>query len=139
MRDAGRLLVWAGIWDVRIIRPFHGRGNLNAESYLNMFEEVIFPSVLNGDGDSPVDFQQDDAPSHYGSHARHMVGSAASGCLDWLTWSRRSGLPDLRRLDFFLCGHSRATVYQEKIRDQSSAERYWRRSYRHNCSYADAC
>lgn len=56
MQGAGKLMVWARIWGDRITGPIFVDGNLNAEKYLNMLQEEIFPSLLNEDGNFPVYF-----------------------------------------------------------------------------------
>ena len=66
MQGAGKLMVWARIWGDRSIGSFYISGNLNAEMNLNMLQETIMPSLLNEDGDFPVNFQHDGAPPHYG-------------------------------------------------------------------------
>lgn len=47
MRDAGKVMVWIGIYGHRIIGSFFVDGNLNADKSLNMLqEEIFFPSLL---------------------------------------------------------------------------------------------
>ena len=73
MQGAGKLMVWAGIWGDRIIGPLFVSENLNAEKYLNMLQEEIFPSLLNEEDDYPVYFQQNEAPPHYGIQVRRFL------------------------------------------------------------------
>ena len=60
--------------------------NLNADKYLIMLQEDIFPSLLYEDGNFQICFQQDGAPSHFGIRIR-QCRSAVSRCVDWSAWS----------------------------------------------------
>lgn len=119
MHGADKVMVWAGIWGDRIIGPFFVDGNLNADKYLHMLQEEIFPSLLNKDGNFPVYFQQDGTPSHFGIHVRQWLDQqfpdAWIGRRGPVEWPPRS--PDLTPLDFYLWGHLKAMVYQEKIQN----------------------
>ena len=111
-------MVWAEIWGNRIIAPIVIGRTLNAEMYLNMLQEQILPSMLN-EGDYPVYFQHDGAPPHYGLQVRRYLDyqfpEAWIGRRGPVEWPPR--FPDLSPLDFYLWGHLKAMVYQEKIRD----------------------
>ena len=73
MQGAGKVMVWAGIWGDKIIGPIFIDGNLNANKYLNMLQEEIFPSLLSANGNLPAYFQQDGAPPHYGIQVRQYL------------------------------------------------------------------
>ena len=51
------MMVWAGIWGEKIIGPIFINGNLNANKYLNMFQEEISSSLLSKNGNFPAYFQ----------------------------------------------------------------------------------
>ena len=68
-----KLMVWAGIWGNRIIGLLFVSENLNIERYLNMLQKENPSSLLNEEGDYPVYFQQDGAPTHYGIQVRRFL------------------------------------------------------------------
>lgn len=50
-------MVWCGIWNTRLIGPFFIHGNLNGYLYLDMLQELAFPSHLNPEPKYPAMFQ----------------------------------------------------------------------------------
>lgn len=46
--------------------PIFASENLNTETYIDMLQEEILPSLLNEEDNYRVCFQQDGAPPHYG-------------------------------------------------------------------------
>ena len=67
------MMIWAGIWGDKIIGPIFINGNLNANKYLNMLQEEIFPYLLSEIGNFPAYFQRDCALPHYGIQKRQYL------------------------------------------------------------------
>ena len=119
MQGAGKVMVWAGIRGDKIIGPIFINGNLNANKYLNILQEEIFPSLLSENGNFPAYFQQDGAPLRYGIQVRQYLNQILSDA-----WIGRRGpvegsprSPGLTPLDFYFLGHLKAMVYKENVRD----------------------
>jgi hypothetical protein len=78
-----------------------------------MLQDTIMPSLLNGDGEFPAYFQQEEAPLHYDICVHRWLGQQFMG--SWIgrrgpvEWPSRS--PDLSPLDFYLWGHLTAMLY----------------------------
>ena len=72
-------------------------GNLNADKYFTVLQEEISPFLLYEDGNFPIYFQQDGAPSHLGIHVRLWLDQLFAGA-----WPPRS--LDLSPLDFYPWG-----------------------------------
>jgi hypothetical protein len=51
MQGAGKVMVWCGIWDNKIVRPVFFDTNLIAEMYLNMLQNTVMLSLLNKEGE----------------------------------------------------------------------------------------
>lgn len=62
MQGASKLIVWCDVWAHRIVSPFFIDDNLNAERYLHMLQDLVFPSPMNEDEQFPRYFQQDGGP-----------------------------------------------------------------------------
>jgi hypothetical protein len=113
----GKVMVWCGIWDTRIVGPVFIDGTLNGERYLSMLRDDVLPTLLNPQGDFPTFFQQDGAPPHYATEVRQFLDEQFPG--HWIgrrgpvEWPPRS--PDLTPLDFYLWGHLKSIVYEVKI------------------------
>lgn len=116
--------VWAGIVGNRILGPFFFNDNLSGEMYLEFLQFELVPAlaVLFPNGNDPdvpnenIWFQQDGAPPHYARNVRRYLDEVFPG--RWLgrrgpiEWPARS--PDLTPLDFFLWGHLKSRVYQNR-------------------------
>jgi hypothetical protein len=117
VQGGGKVMVWCGIWDTKIIGPIFIDRNLNSETYRSKLEESVMPLILNEVDEFPNFFQQNGAPPHYGTRVRDLLDQQFP--LKWIgrrgpvEWPPRS--PDLTPLDFYLWGHFKALVYQEKI------------------------
>ena len=121
MQGASKVMVWCGILDTRIIGPIFIEGNLTSEKYLKMLQEDVVPALMMPDADYPRYFQQDGAPPHYGKIVRNWLDVQFAN--KWIghrgpvEWPPRS--PDLSSLDFYLWGHVKSLVYNEKVRDEA--------------------
>ena len=114
-------MVWAGIWEEEIIGPyFFNNGNVTGDTYLEVLQTFLFDYLEN----VPVHrrqnffFQQDGAPPHFAVSVRNYLNQTFPG--RWIgrrgpvEWPPRS--PDLSPLDFFLWGHLKSVVYQNRPR-----------------------
>ena len=109
--------VWAGIVGGNIIGPFFFNGHLNGQIYLQFLQNEL-PRLL---ADLPVNirnrmwFQQDGAPAHFSrnvtDHLNENFGEEWIGRNGPVIWPPRS--PDLTKLDFFLWGFTKDTVYKD--------------------------
>jgi hypothetical protein len=77
MRDIGNKTVGPVLFDT----------NLYAETYLNMLQDTIMPSLLKEQEKSAADFLKDGTTYLWYLRAT-MVDSIVSGFLDWYPWSR---------------------------------------------------
>lgn len=86
--------------------------------YLQMLQQNIIPAIRNAMDLNDVWFMQDGAPAHYARKVReylneifpnHWIGRAGP-----LPWPARS--PDLTPLDYFLWGHLKSVVYNNRPR-----------------------
>lgn len=116
--------VWCGIIGGHIIGPYFIHGNLNSARYLTLLQESIVPDVSrlfpnNNDPNLPAEeiwFQQDGAPPHFGIEVREYLNQTFPG--RWIgrrgtiEWPARS--PDMTPLDFFLWGHVKNLIYQNR-------------------------
>ncbi|CAF4146178.1 unnamed protein product [Rotaria sp. Silwood2] len=59
------ITVWAGIWVGGIIGPFFFHGNVTADSYLEMLQKDIVPSISSQMDLEDVVYMHDGAPAHY--------------------------------------------------------------------------
>lgn len=129
----GKVNVWVGMIGHRLLGPYFFEENLNAARYLDFlrFElvpalAVIFPN--NEDPDMPhpsIWFQQDGAPPHFGVQVRQflddMFPNRWIGRRGPFEWPPRS--PDLTPLDFFLWGHLKSRVYNNRPNNLDDLQR----------------
>uniref|UniRef100_A0AC34GUD2 Transposase n=1 Tax=Panagrolaimus sp. ES5 TaxID=591445 RepID=A0AC34GUD2_9BILA len=103
-----KVVVWAAMSAVGIVGPYFFPGNVNAQTYCQMLEEVFIPQMQNRPDFDTMLFQQDGAPPHYALQTRALldevfperwIGRASPN----LNWPPRS--PDLTVLDFFFWGY----------------------------------
>ena len=73
------IMVCYGRWGTRVIGPVFIDQNLNAQGYVDMLQDVVFPLVLNADGSFPSYFKQDGAPPHYGAVVRQWLDDLFPG------------------------------------------------------------
>lgn len=106
------VMVWCAVTSTKIIGPYFFDGSVNADSYLMMLKEFLWPQVKY----KRMYFQQDGAPAHYASSVRSWLNEKFPnrwiGRRGPIEWPARS--PDLSPCDFFLWGYLKDKVYQEK-------------------------
>lgn len=109
-----QVMVWAGIYNDKVIGPYFFPATVNQHTYLEMLGDYLIPQ-LHGFGINPQEiwFQQDGAPPHWAKTVRHWLDENMP---NWIgrggvkQWAPRS--PDLTPLDFFLWGYVKHLVYQ---------------------------
>ena len=90
----------------KILGPFISRDTINAQRYLIMLQENIWPEVNTWENIEELIFMQDGAPPHFATVVREWLNEHFPG--RWLDrrgpheWPARS--PDLTPCDFFLWG-----------------------------------
>lgn len=109
--------VWAGIFGQRIIGPFFLNRNLNAEYYLELLEEQILPTLNDASRENQeVWYQMDGCPAHNTLTVREYLHYAFNGNVigihHTINWPARS--PDIAPNDFFLWGHLKNKIYNDK-------------------------
>lgn len=109
--------VWCGLLNNQLIGPYITEGQLTGNYYLYFLQNEL-PLLLE---DVPVKFrakmwlQQEGTPYFYGQvteYLNYTFGKRWIGYGAPQAWPPRS--PDLTPLDFFLWGHMKEIVYQEK-------------------------
>ena len=122
-RGTGKVNVWCALAHDQVVAiHFFNEPTVCGGNYLDMLEQYAIPVITDGGANRTVIFQQDGAPPHYAKIVRDYLNSTLpqrwcgrGGGRGYLAWPPRS--PDLTPLDFFLWGHVKNLVYQEKIRD----------------------
>lgn len=117
--------VWCGIWNTHIIGPFFLHETMTSETYLALLETRIFPAIQQIAGSQALPwFQQDGAPPHFGTNVREWLNNhfierwiGRRGAVEWPARS-----PDLTPLDFFLWGHLKSVVYNNRPRSLPELE-----------------
>ena len=120
-----RTNVWCGIWNTNIIGPFFLHQIMTSEIYLELLETRIFPAIQQIAGQQALPwFQQDGAPPHFGTDVRNWLNNHFPdkwiGRRGAIEWPARS--PDLTPLDFFLWGHLKSVVYNNRPRSLPELE-----------------
>jgi len=64
MQNRPKVTVWCGMTATRVIGPYLLRGTMNAERYLQMLEDYVWPIVSGWENIDELVFMHDDAPSH---------------------------------------------------------------------------
>lgn len=106
------VMVWCGLTSTGIIGPFFYDGSVNAQSYLAMLKEFLWPKVKR----RRMYFQQDGAAAHYATIVRNWLDEKFAN--RWIgrrgpfEWPARS--PDLSPCDFYLWGCLKDRVYRER-------------------------
>ena len=102
----------------RIVGPFILRDTMNAERYLTMLKDEIWPIISAWENIEDLIFMQDEAPPHFAIVVREWLNAQFPG--RWMgrrgsyEWPARS--PDLTPCDFFLWGWPKEEVYSTKPR-----------------------
>lgn len=108
--------VWCGITSDQVVGPFLLRNTMNAERYLDMLRDRVWPVVSTWENIDELIFMQDGAPPHFALVVREWLDARFPG--RWLgrrgphEWPSRS--PDLTPCDFFLWGWVKEEVYRSK-------------------------
>ena len=96
----------------RIIGSYLLRDTMNAEHYLEMLENYVWPKVAVWENIDDLIFVQDGVPPHFALTIRARLDQHFSG--RWLgrrrshAWPPKS--PYLTLIDFFLWGHTKEEV-----------------------------
>jgi hypothetical protein len=110
--------VWCGVIDDKILGPFVFNENLTGDAYAHFLKNNL-PVLLE---DVPLQtrlqmiYQHDGATPHFSLVARQHLNA---NFLNWIgrggpiNWPPRS--PDLTPLDYFIWGHMKTIVYQQKV------------------------
>lgn len=116
-----RVTVWCGFWSGGVIGPYFfedDEGNavtVTGERYRRMITEFLWPQLVNINTQE-IWFQQDGATSHTARDTLTMLREQFRGRIlsrnGDQNWPPRSC--DLTPLDFFLWGHIKARVYENK-------------------------
>jgi transposase len=115
-----RVTVWCAVGDCGVWGPyFFEEGDetvtVTSDRYVEMLKNFVKPK-LRKFSNAKVYFQQDGAPSHTATQSMQVLREMFPGRLISLRgdipWPARS--PDLAPCDFFLWGHLKAKVYEEK-------------------------
>ena len=105
MQNRPKVTVWCGMTATRAIGSYILRDTMNAERYLHMLEDYVWPIVFGWEKIDELFFMYDGAPPHFTLSVRARLGQKFLG--RWLgrqgphEWPARS--PDLTLCDFFLC------------------------------------
>ena len=109
-----KLTVWCGMTSSKVVGPVILRDTMNAERYLNMLRDQVYPILSSWDNIDDLIFMQDGAAPHFALAVRDWLDSTFPG--RWLgrrgphEWPARS--PDLTPCDFFLWGWAKEEVYK---------------------------
>lgn len=116
MQNRPKVTVWCGMTASRIIGPYLLRDTMNADRYLKMLEEYVWPRICGWENIDELVFMQDGAPPHFARTVRAWLDQKFPE--RWIgrqgphNWPARS--PDLTPCDFFLWGWAKEKVYQTK-------------------------
>jgi len=116
MQNRPKLTVWCGMTATKVIGPYLLRDTMNAERYLQMLEDYVWPMISGWENIDELVFMHDGAPPHFALGVRAWLDQKFPG--RWLgrrgphEWPARS--PDLTPCDFFLWGWAKEEVYRAK-------------------------
>ena len=111
-----KIVVWCGMTSTRVIGSFCIRDTMNAERYLDMLRNQVWPTISTWKNFDRMFFMHDGAPPHFGRTVRFWLDEQIPG--RWIgrrgsyDWPARS--PDLTPCDFFLWGWAKEEVYRTK-------------------------
>ncbi|KAA6372772.1 MAG: hypothetical protein EZS28_031699 [Streblomastix strix] len=98
------MMVWAGVSVNGIVGPHFFTQNVNAESYVNVIDEVLVPQLEQWGGVHRYYYYYDGASVHYAHITRDHLDSIFQkrwiGSGGPMNWPPRS--PDLTPVDFWL-------------------------------------
>ncbi len=114
--NAPGITVWAGIWSEDVIGPFFFNDTVTVNSYLEMLNKEIVPTIARRMNLKEIHYMHDGAPAHYAQSVRHFLDKTFPnrwmGRRGPIDWPARS--PDLTPTDFFLWGVIKDRVYARK-------------------------
>ena len=119
-----KVTVWCGMTSSHIVGPFILRDTMNAERYLDLLSNEVWPIVSTWPNRDDIVFMQDGAPPHYATVVRNWLDRHFNG--RWLgragphEWPARS--PDLTPCDFFLWGYVKEEVYKSNPQNLDQLE-----------------
>lgn len=111
-----KVTVWCGMTATKLIGPYLLRDTMNADRYLQMLQDYVWPTISQWENIDDLIFMQDGAPPHFALTVREWLDQRFPG--RWLgrrgphEWPARS--PDLTPCDFFLWGYAKEEVYKSK-------------------------
>ena len=104
MQNRPKVTVWCGMTSESIVNPFILRDTLNAERYLTMLQDEIWPVISTWENIEDLIFMQGGVPLHFAIVVREWLNAHFPG-----RWMGRRGshewparCPDLTPCDFFL-------------------------------------
>ncbi|PSN49460.1 hypothetical protein C0J52_06588 [Blattella germanica] len=124
MQSRPKVTVWCGITAKNVVGPYLLRDTMNAERYLVMLQDYVWPTVSEWENTDDIIFMQDGTPPHFANVVRNWLDEKFPG--HWLgrrgphEWLARS--PDLSPCDFFLWGWAKDEVYRTKPRTLNELE-----------------
>ncbi len=116
MQNRPKVTVWCGMTSDSIVGPFILCDTMNAERYLTMLRDEIWPVINTWENIEDLIFMQDGALPHFAFVVREWLNAHFPG--RWMgrrgphEWPARS--PDLTPCDFFPWGWSKEQVYYTK-------------------------
>jgi len=70
MQNRLKVTVWCGVTATRVIGPYLLRDTMNAERYLQMLEDYVWPIVSGWENIDELVFMDDGAPPHFALSVR---------------------------------------------------------------------
>lgn len=111
------LNLWCGLIDNKLLGPYFIQGNLNAQKYVDILEDMIDNLPLQF-RQNRVWFQQDGAGPHNAAYVRNYLNetfpASWMGTRGPVAWPARS--PDLNPLDYYLWGYLKNKVYDRSCK-----------------------
>ena len=115
MQNRPKITVWCGMTSDRIVGPFILHDTMNAERYLTMLRDEVWPIISAWDNIEDLIFMQDGASPHFAIVVREWLNAQIPGRRGSHEWPARS--PDLTPCDFFLWSWLKEQVYSTKPRN----------------------
>jgi len=116
--------VWCGLFGNKLIGPSVFDNNLTENTFEAFLRNELpglledFPLMIR----SQMYFQHDGAPPHYTRYVKeYLIESFPNRWLGRggpVAWPPRS--PDLKPIDYYLCGHMKTLVYETKVDSQAA-------------------
>ncbi len=66
-------MTWSGIWSTGHVGPYFFNGSVNANNYLKLLDDFVWPSISNKVARERLWFQQDRAPAHFANTVRDWL------------------------------------------------------------------